>query len=301
MTDQVTTKGKTVADAVAEALLQLGARKNEVNITVIDEPKEGVFGFLGRRSAKVEVTKKRRSSKRQSNNRRRPQKTENRPKQNLKPKAAAKKKAPAKEPEQKTQPAKNGRSRVSATPIGEPVKALTITKTIAKTDVSESAQLQQNLSEKLMNICGFPCRCEVTSDEYNRIKIITDADSAGILIGRRGYTIDAIEHLVDRMSARAMSEHVRMNLDVNNYRVRRNSELVADTKVAVTSVLDSGESVHLEPVCARERRLMHMEVADIEGLDTYTSGYGPKRHVVICKEGSRPKREKTCWIKSGPC
>ncbi len=143
-----------------------------------------------------------------------------------------------------------------------------------------------------MNICGFPCRTEVTSDEYNRIKIITDADSAGILIGRRGYTIDAIEHLVDRMSARAMSEHVRMNLDVNNYRVRRNSELVADTKAAMSSVLESGESVHLEPVCARERRLMHMEVADAEGLDTYTSGYGPKRHVVICKEGSQPKREK---------
>jgi len=115
MTDQVTTKGKTVADAISEALLQLGARKNEVNITVIDEPKEGVFGFLGRRSAKVEVTKKRRSSRRQSNSRRRPKKTEHKPKQDLKPRAAAKKKAPAKEPEPKTQPAKNGHNRAPVT------------------------------------------------------------------------------------------------------------------------------------------------------------------------------------------
>jgi spoIIIJ-associated protein len=290
MTDRVITKGKTVNEAVAEALLQLGARKNEVNITVISEPKEGLFGFLGKRSAKVEVTKKQRSPKAR-NNRHKPKKTEN------KAERPTKQSPPATKPSKpntrnKPKPAQDSKKSVTVKLVGDSVKASTIASVIEKTDVSESANLQQNIAEKLMGICGFPCRCEVVVEEYNIIKVITDVDSAGILIGRKGYTIDALEHLVDRMGARAMQEHVRMNLDVNNYRVRRNSELVDDVKEAVAQVIDSGKAVHLEPVCARERRLMHMEVADVEELDTYTSGYGPKRHVVICMADSGSKNEK---------
>ncbi len=128
---------------------------------------------------------------------------------------------------------------------------------------------------------GFPCRCEVKPGEYRMVKIVTDDISAGMLIGRHGQTIDAVEHLVERMATTAAGDRVRMNLDINNYRRRREDTLLDQVDRAVSEVRATGEDAHLEPMDARERRIVHLEAANHEGLRTWTMGGLGGKHVVI--------------------
>lgn len=135
---------------------------------------------------------------------------------------------------------------------------------------------------------GFPCRCEVHPGEYRQVRIVTDDSSAGILIGRRGATVDAVEHIVERMASTAFGDRVKMNLDINNYRRRREDTLVDRVADAIDKVMGTGEPVHMEPMNARERRIVHLEAAEA-GLATVTEIDGDGKHVVILKgDGTVP-------------
>ncbi|MGD9548168.1 MAG: Jag N-terminal domain-containing protein [Candidatus Krumholzibacteriia bacterium] len=137
---------------------------------------------------------------------------------------------------------------------------------------------------------GFPCRCEVHAGEYRQVRIVTDDSSAGILIGRRGATVDAVEHLVERMVSTAHGDRVKMNLDINNYRRRREDSLVDRVADAIDKVLETGEPIHMEPMNARERRIVHLEAAEA-GLTTVTEIDAEGKHVVISKgDGAAPVR-----------
>ncbi len=128
---------------------------------------------------------------------------------------------------------------------------------------------------------GFPCRCEVKEDEYRQVRVITGDDSAGMLIGRHGSTVDAVEHLVDRMMGVAAGDRVKMNLDINNYRRRREDTLGERVAEAVERVRETERDYHVEPMCARERRLVHLAAEEYEGIRTYTLMRSGDKHVVI--------------------
>ena len=153
---------------------------------------------------------------------------------------------------------------------------------------AEAAELQRSLAAELMRRGGFLSRCTVEPGDYNQVRIVTDGDSAAVLIGHHGHTIDAVEHLVDRMSARIMGTHVPVNVDINNYRRRREGQLVSLARRAMSQVRATGEEVHLPPQNARDRRVIHLEVAEYEGLTTYSDGEGLERHVVVTLEGKVP-------------
>jgi predicted RNA-binding protein YlqC (UPF0109 family) len=141
-------------------------------------------------------------------------------------------------------------------------------------------------------MAGFPCRCEIKEGEYHQVKIITDDSSAGMLIGRHGSTVDAIEHLVERMASQAAGERVNMNLDVNNYRRRREENLVQRTSELAHKVSTTGKEIHMEPLCARERRIVHLEVVNVPGLRTYTVANNTGKHVVIVTGENDFSRDK---------
>ena len=139
---------------------------------------------------------------------------------------------------------------------------------------------------------GFPCRCEVKPGEYRLVKVITDDMSANMLIGRHGQTIDAVEHLVERMASASAGDRVRMNLDINNYRRRREDSLLDYVGQMVSQAKSSREDVHLEPMEARDRRIVHLEVELIKGLRTWTLGGQGGKHVVIGLDDGRPRGEE---------
>jgi len=141
-----------------------------------------------------------------------------------------------------------------------------------------------SLTDGLLARAGFPCRCETHPGEYRQIKVTTDDASAGMLIGRHGQTIDAVEHLVERMASNAIDARARINLDINNYRQQREEALAERVQEAAESIRESGRPVHMEPMSARERRLVHMKAAEIEGLRTFTMDRSGGKHVVLAAE-----------------
>jgi spoIIIJ-associated protein len=137
------------------------------------------------------------------------------------------------------------------------------------------------LTTGMLMRAGFPCRCEVKDDEYRQVRVITGDDSAGMLIGRHGSTVDAVEHLVERMMGIAAGDRVKMNLDINNYRRRREDTLAERVAEAVERVRETERDYHVEPMCARERRLVHLAAEEYEGIRTYTLMRSGDKHVVI--------------------
>lgn len=144
------------------------------------------------------------------------------------------------------------------------------------------------LADGMLARAGFPCRVETHEGEYRQIKVTTDDASAGMLIGRHGQTVDAVEHLVERMASNAIDARARINLDINNYRQRREESLAERVAEASDRIKESGRAVHMEPMSARERRIVHMEAADFGGLRTFTMDGSGGKHVVIAADEQAP-------------
>lgn len=324
--------GASVNEAISEALLHLGARRDEVEIEVLNEAKAGLLGIFGKKQARVRLSRKvkagapRRGRTTRPDNRekapgqaaRRP---EREPRRDSAPGPAVERKgspdeapreerrrrpprrrgprkpdgAPAPQaatpvaqeaPQAAPQPRSSGagerREEIkSAMPVGQQVAAVSLAPQEPAAGPDQIVRLQTKFSERLMALSGFLCRCTVVEGEYNQVKLVVDVDSAGILIGRHGYTIDAIEHLVERMTSRTIGDRVRMNLDINNYRLKRESKLEEMARDAVSRVRNGGGEDHLPPMNPRDRRIVHMQITDVEDMDTYTAGQGTDRHVVV--------------------
>jgi spoIIIJ-associated protein len=112
----------------------------------------------------------------------------------------------------------------------------------------------------------------------------------GLLIGRRGQTLAALQHVVGRLVSRQFGPDVPHTVDVGDYRRRREAQLVEKAQVLAEKVRATGREINLEPLHAPERRIVHMAVAKVPGVRTYTVGRGLHRNVVIAPE-HRGQRE----------
>jgi predicted RNA-binding protein Jag len=160
------------------------------------------------------------------------------------------------------------------------VAALRYAKPLEGGEQDDTDETLTRLASGMLVRAGFPCRCEVKPGEYRLVKVVTDDASAGMLIGRHGQTVDAVEHLVERMAHTVAGERVLMNLDINNYRRRREETLVDRVADAISTVRSTGEEFHMEPMSARERRIVHLE-AETAGLHTRTEPGQGGKHVII--------------------
>ncbi|HZL86710.1 MAG TPA: RNA-binding cell elongation regulator Jag/EloR [Candidatus Krumholzibacteria bacterium] len=113
----------------------------------------------------------------------------------------------------------------------------------------------------------------------------------GLLIGRRGQTLVALEHLVGRLVGREFGQDVQLVVDVGDYRKRRQAQLVQKAQALAEKVRITGREINLEPLHAPDRRTVHMAVADIPGVRSYTVGQGLHRNVVIAPAGRRRVEE----------
>lgn len=168
--------------------------------------------------------------------------------------------------------------------IAAGIAATDYAKPAAPVDEAGQPALLADLATGMLARAGFPCECETIPGEYHAVKVAADEDSAGMLIGRGGSTAEAIEHLVERMASNASGDRVRMNLDINDYRVRREEQLREHTAEAVAEVRATGEPYHMESMDARERRIIHMATADLPDITTYTVVGSGGKHVVIVKD-----------------
>ena len=201
--DKITKSGKTVDDALHEALKELHASRDEVEVTVIDEGAKGFLGMFGAKDAVIQVVKKFNPEK------------------------------------------------IAVTFLQEMFQAM-------KMDVS----IETNLKEKQLSI-------ELSGDEM------------GVLIGKRGQTLDSIQYLVSLVVNKGSSPYVSILLDTENYRQRRKETLESLAYNLAKKVKQTKRNVVLEPMNPYERRIIHSTLQNDRYVTTYSEGEEPYRNVVI--------------------
>ena len=108
-----------------------------------------------------------------------------------------------------------------------------------------------------------------------------DGDDSGLLIGRRGETLRALQFLVGFLASRKLQERVNLFIDVAGYQERRNQSLTNLAQRVAQRVASSGQPVTLEPMPPNERRVVHMALADYPGVETNSTGDGDGRQIVV--------------------
>lgn len=149
---------------------------------------------------------------------------------------------------------------------------------------SEAAARVRRMLEEIVRAVGVEAEIAVTEDATG-IHADLDGEDLGLLIGRHGQTIDAIQHLAYRIAYRGEDDRKRVTVDAAGYRDRRAALLQQDADEAVEEALRTGEPVALDAMNAVERRVVHEYLRDREGVETYSEGTEPDRYLVVAPTG----------------
>ena len=145
----------------------------------------------------------------------------------------------------------------------------------------EVPTLVRELLERITAALGLRSRIDLVEEEGAIVASCAGAD-LGRLIGKHGQTIDAIQYVVNAIVSRRLGEErMPVVVDAGGYRARRRAALIALAQRSARRVLDSGMPVHLEPMSAVERKIVHEYLKDDAGVETQSEGTEPQRHVII--------------------
>lgn len=140
----------------------------------------------------------------------------------------------------------------------------------------------ENYLDKVVKSLGIDAVLKGSyEDETVSIEIIGDSESVGKLIGRRGDTLDAIQYLTSLVVNKDEKEYIRVTLDTENYREKREETLKKLAKRMANVCLKSRRNVTLEPMNPNERRIIHSALQDYKNITTYSTGQEPNRCIVI--------------------
>jgi spoIIIJ-associated protein len=149
----------------------------------------------------------------------------------------------------------------------------------APTDESELAALVRELVTRITAGIGVSCSVDIQEREDAVVATCSGRD-LGLLLGRHGQTIDAVQYLVNAVLVRRMPGTPAI-VDAAGYRARREASLSALARRAADDAVRRGERIELEPMTAVERKIVHLELKDADGVETTSEGTEPNRFVVV--------------------
>ena len=274
MEKTIITTGKTIDEAVEAALQQLALTRDDITYQVLAMPKSGFLG-LGASPAKVEVTyeapdpapKVALSSASRS-------------KPKAKPVVEKKVEAPKPEPVKAPEPKKEAPKPVrEPKPIRE--EAPKAPKTYAPAEASSTEEKIETFLKGLLEHMGSTAVPHAWKADENTYKVDLVGDDLGYLIGRRGDTLDAIQHLCNYSIKRGVEGHIRINVDAEEYREKREDSLRRYARKKAQQVLKNRRRTTLEPMNAYERHVIHATLQEMDNITTHSTGTEPNRRVVI--------------------
>ena len=264
--------GKTEEEAISSALAQLGMDRDDVSVEILERAKSGFLG-MGAKPARVRVTYGPDEA---------PMEEITAP---VKPAVTEKKEEPRKEQPKPQQPKK------------EQPKAKPQPKREEKRPEPESrpeepaVELPECRDDNALRIAGFltgllehmdsPAAVKVYEEEKGRYKAILEGQKLGALIGRRGETLDAIQQLTNYAVNSGKDKRIRVHVDAENYRARREASLESLAMKVAAKVKKYRRSVTLEAMNAYERHVIHETLQDYPDVITYSTGTEPNRRVVV--------------------
>ena len=281
MEKTIITTGKTIDLAIEAALTQLGLDRDSVSVQVLAQAKPGFLGF-GASPAKVQVTyeapdpvpaapKTALSSASRSKPKAAPVKKPEAPKPEA-PKPAPKQEAPKVEPK-KEKPVREPKKETPKAPKESKVYA-----------AAEPGSVQEKIEifiKGLLEHMGSQAVPHAVKTDDNTYSVELVGEDLGYLIGRRGDTLDAIQHLANYSINRNIDGHVRINVDAEEYRGKREESLRRYARKKAQQVLKAHRRTTLEPMNAYERHVIHATLQEMDRITTYSVGTEPNRRVVI--------------------
>ncbi len=244
---------KTIEAAVAEGLEKLGISREEAVVHVVEQPSSGLFGLIHKKMAVVDIS------------------------------------APDEEAEEDTVEEASPAEEASAAEIPAeeaPAEEKKAEREEPTFDPEEQKKVAEEAKTFLAGVfagmhLAVTMECRMTEE---RIMINLVGDGLGILIGKHGQTLDALQYLTNLAAGKSFRHHYFILLDVENYRERRQDTLEALARRLAGKVKRTGEEIRLEPMAAGERRIIHLALQDDHAVSTDSEGEAPYRYVVI-----RPK------------
>ena len=270
MEDYITVSAKNLDDAITEALIQLGVTSDRLDYIVVEK---GSAGFLGIGMKQAVIKARRKPEEKPVEE---PVKEEVKAEEPEKPFKKAEKK-----PERKTEkkhesfrkPVREEKPEVNS----EPKKEVELAKVEPQT-----IETCEKFIYDVMNAMGMD-DVKVTSvvDEEGALAINMEGSNMGILIGKRGQTLDSLQYLTNRVANKMQDGYVRVKLDTEDYRRRRKETLENLAKNIASKVKRTRKTVSLEPMNPYERRIIHSALQSDPAVSTHSEGEEPYRRVVV--------------------
>jgi spoIIIJ-associated protein len=145
---------------------------------------------------------------------------------------------------------------------------------------ADPAERVRAILERVVAALEVDANVEVDEDAEQIVGRV-DGEDVGLLIGRRGQTIDAVQLLCYRAAFRGLQERKRVVVDAAGYRERRQAAIERQADRAAERALKTGKEIELEPMTPSERRVVHQHLKDRAGLETFSEGDEPERCVIV--------------------
>ena len=287
MIKEIIASGKDIIEAKENARAALGAGPlDDVQFEIIHAGSKGIFGIIGVKPAQVKAfieipdPVERRQRREKPNKEKKqggePKKNNNNNNNNHKKQKADK---PA-EPKAKAEKEKS---------VAIPEAELKL----EKREVKDGEDMSYEFVKTLISDIGLEAEAELYSCEDGTRRIIISGDDASTLIGHHGDTLDALQYLANLASARkninGERDKSRVTIDIEGYRAKREETLRQLARRMAQKALRNRRSVMLEPMSAYERRIIHSEIQNIEGVSTNSIGSDNNRKIVIFLTDKKPR------------
>ena len=309
---QYEASAKTKEEAIELGLQELGVSIGDVDVLVVEEGSKGLFGLFGSRPVKVRLTVKdseedplgdlleeKTAGKAEK---KAEKKADRKPEEKKSEKKPEEKKQEEKKPAEKTEEKKTPEKKAEKKPEKKPAEKKAESEEAAPAEKNEIRTLEKPevtmipadaldaespagvakaFLGELTKLMGVDVTIDMGTDPEGNVYGFIQGDTLGILIGRRGETLDALQYLTSLKVNRGRESYTRVTLDTENYRAKREDTLIRLANRMANRALRTGRKVSLEPMNPYERRIIHFALQQNEGVTTHSEGDEPNRHVVI--------------------
>ena len=270
--DYITVSAKNLDDAITEALIQLGVTSDQLDYEVIEKGSAGFLG-IGMKQAVIKARKK----------------VVVEEKKEIEeveiPKEEPVKEYPKKEPKKKNISKDRKEKKEKKEKHDEPVKESSAAERkeveLAKIEPQTIEACEKFIYDVLNAMDMKDVKVTSTVDEEGALSIDMEGSNMGILIGKRGQTLDSLQYLTNRVANKMQDGYVRVKLDTEDYRRRRKEPLENLAKNIASKVKRTRRTVSLEPMNPYERRIIHSALQSDPAVSTHSEGEEPYRRVVV--------------------
>lgn len=283
---------KTVDEAIELGLKDLGLSRSEIEYEVLEDAKSGFLGIFGSKDAIVKISEKEEFKidindiygKKTLQEEQLKKEKELAKKRDEEKVQAAKKREAEEKAEQERLLLEEEKSKAELEEKAQrEAEVLDADEEEKPVDKTEAFELVKKQLEDILNMMHIEARVEADMDEnsfnYNLVDI--SEEDTGIIIGRKGETLDSLQYILSLMANRSSSEFIRVTLNVANYRTRRKEAIENNARKVAFKVIKTRRSIALDPMNSYERRIVHYALQKYKEVETVSQGSFPNRKVII--------------------